>query len=126
MLGRAQRSSLSYYRYICLGLAGNLGIVSGPQNLFQELHAINRVQSSEQSALGEKKQKADAEKTLQRLSPSLSAWVQTSPSCHPAFFLPAPAPAPERRSAGIVQPPHGEGDLFRGRRLNASIRVIAH
>lgn len=52
--GGAQPSSLSYYRYICLGLAGNLGIVSGPRNLFQELHAINGVQSSEQPALGKK------------------------------------------------------------------------
>lgn len=117
MLGRAQPSSLSYYRYICLGLAGNLGIVSGPRNLFQELHAINGVQSSEQPALGEKKQEADAEKTLQQLPPRLLG--TNLPLLHPAFFL----PAPERRSAGTVQE---EGDLFRGRRLNASIRVIAH
>lgn len=122
MLGRAQPSSLSYYRYICLGLAGNLGIVSGPQNLFQELHAINGVQSSEQPALGGKKttRKADAEKTLQQLFPFLSP---CSPSiCHPKSSL----QPPERKSAGLVQPPDGEGNLFRGRRLNASMRVMAH
>lgn len=123
MLGRAQPSSLSYYRYICLGLAGNLGIVSGPRNLFQELRAINGVQSSEQPALGEKKnttQKADAEKTLQQLFSLLSPC--SPPFCHPKSSL----QAPERESAGLIQPPDGEGNLFRGRRLNASMRVMAH
>lgn len=71
----------------------------------------------------EQKQKADAEKTLQQLFSLLSPWVQTSPSCHTASFLPVLAPD---RSAGIVQPLCGEGDLFAGRRLSTSIRVIAH
>lgn len=124
MLGRAQPSSLSYYRYICLGLAGNLGIVSGPRNLFQELHAINGVQSSEQPALGEKKQKADAEKTCSGFPSPVSPGTDLPPlvTQHPS----SQPRAPERRSAGLFQPPHGEGNLFRGRRLNASIRVIVH
>lgn len=88
MLGRAQPSSLSYYRYICLGLAGNLGIVSGPRNLFQELHAINGVQSSEQPALGEKKQEADAEKTLQQLPPPSSGYKPPPPA--PSVLPPSP------------------------------------
>lgn len=87
MLGRVQPFSLSYYRYICLGLAGNLGIVSGPRNLFQEMHAINGVQSSEQPASGVKKkkttQKADAEKNLQQASPP------SYPS-HPSILHPSP------------------------------------
>lgn len=96
MLGRAQPSSLSYYRYICLGLAGNLGIVSGPRNLFQELHAINGVQSSEQPALGEKKpQKADAEKALQWLFPLLSPCVQASLLLLPSILPPSPSPREE-------------------------------
>lgn len=38
-----------------VNVTGNLGIVSGPRNLFQEMHAINGVQSSEQPASGVKK-----------------------------------------------------------------------
>lgn len=119
----AQPSSLSYYRYICLGLAGNLGIVSRPRNLFQELHVINGAQSSEQPTLGEKKWKADAEKTLQRLFPLLSPRVQTFPLLPPSIL--PPRPSSRQEACGASSAP-AWGDLFRERRLNATIRVIAH
>lgn len=87
MLGRAQPSSLSYYRYICLGLAGNLGIVSGPRNLFQEMHAINGVQSSEQPASGVKKNQQHR-RLMQRKTCSSHPLLPTHPT--PASFIPAP------------------------------------